>query len=78
MQNPILKAMNNSGNNNLLLAISMARSLMMGKTPEAAYQMLMQSNPKFRNFVNENRGKTPEQIASENGIDLEQITAILK
>lgn len=38
-------------------------------TPEQATSRLMQSNPQFAQFVNENRGKTPAQIAQEHGID---------
>lgn len=33
-------------------------------------QSMMKSNPQFAQFVEQNRGKSPEQIAKENGIDL--------
>lgn len=33
------------------------------------YEQLMKNNPKFAKFVEDNQGKTPEQIATENGID---------
>ena len=42
---------------------------MAGGNPQAAYEQLMRNNPKFAEFVRANQGKTPEQIASENGID---------
>ena len=41
--------------------------------PQAAYQSLMRSNPQFMQFVQMNQGKTPEQIASENGIDYSMV-----
>lgn len=43
--------------------------MMSGMTPDQAVGRLMQTNPKFAQFVNENRGKTPAQIAQEHGID---------
>lgn len=41
--------------------------------PQAAYQSLMRSNPQFAQFVQMNQGKTPEQIATENGIDYSMV-----
>lgn len=37
--------------------------------PNAVFNALMGSNPQFRQFVEQNRGKSPEQIAREHGID---------
>lgn len=45
------------------------RQMMAGMTPEQAVSNLMQTNPQFAKFVQENRGKTPAQIAREHGID---------
>lgn len=44
--------------------------MLTGKNPDEYFNELMQKNPQFRQFVESNRGKTPEQIASENGIDI--------
>ena len=46
-------------------------------SPQAAFSMLMNNNPQFRQFVQQNQGKSPEQIAQENGIDLNQIKQFL-
>ena len=46
---------------------------MQGKNPQFVYNMLIQSNPQFASFVNQNRGKTIEQIANEYGIDFNTI-----
>lgn len=44
-----------------------------GGDPQAAMQMLSRSNPQmasqFQQFMSENAGKSPEQIAREHGID---------
>lgn len=43
---------------------------MVGGNPDAAFDSLMRTNPRFADFVRQNQGKTPEQIASEHGIDV--------
>lgn len=37
--------------------------------PDKVAQLLMRKNQQFASFVQANRGKTPQQIARENGID---------
>ena len=37
--------------------------------PDKVAQLLMRKNPQFASFVQANRGKTPQKIARENGID---------
>lgn len=51
---------------------------MMNGNPEAFGRSLMQSNPQFARFVRQNMGKTPEQIARENGIDYGQISPFIR
>ena len=46
--------------------------------PNAFFNQLMSSNPAFRNFVNTNQGKAPEQIARENGIDINAVYQMMK
>ena len=81
MANPILQALANAQNS--LMGKAMAiKCLMQGKTPEAAYNYLAQSNPKFKsefdNFLRQNQGKTPEQIAKENNIDISVINNLFR
>lgn len=46
---------------------------MLGGNPQAAYDHMMRTNPQFAAFVRDNRGKSPEQIARENGIDYDSV-----
>ena len=46
--------------------------------PEALFSQLMRDNPQFRRFVDDNRGKTPEQIARENGIDFAEVQRLMR
>ena len=72
--NPILSALNQPNQKNLLSQIN---SLLSGKNPDAVFSDLLQNNPQFKSFVEANKGKTPEQIAKENGLNMEQIKAML-
>lgn len=72
--NPILSALNQPNSRNLLSQINV---LLSGKNPDAVFSDLMQNNPQFRSFVEQNKDKTPEQIAKENGLNIEQIKAML-
>lgn len=68
--NPIIQALNKKPNGNILSAIASIKN----GNPDAMYNQLMQTDPRFRRFIQENQGKSPEQIAKEHGID----TSLLK
>lgn len=75
MSNPLMQMMGGapaaqtSGMGNLGSLMQMLRS----GNPEQIAQNLMQSNPQFKAFMEANKGKTPEQVAREHGMDLGQI-----
>lgn len=73
--NPLFQAM--SGNNKMTQAMQIIKQLRNGNPEQIAHQM-MNNNPNFRKFVNDNKGKTPEQVAKEHGIDLSQIMGMIK
>lgn len=65
------------GPNPLQAAVQVMQSLR-GSNPEQIMRTMMKSNPQFAQFVEQNRGKSPEQIAKENGIDLGAIMQAFK
>lgn len=73
--NPLMQMMGNSSQNNSML--SMIKMLKSGN-PQQIAQAMMQQNPQFAAFMQQNKGKTPEQVAKENGIDMGQIMGMLK
>lgn len=74
--NPLMNAMNiGNGMNNGLVNIM---RLLKSGNPEQIAQQMMQQNPKFKQFIESNKGKTPEQVAKENGVDLSQFYSLLK
>ena len=72
--NPLMMAMQgaNSPANKMEHIANVMKMLKTGN-PEMIAQQMMQSNPQFRQFVEANKGKSPEQVAKEYGIDLNQI-----
>lgn len=44
---------------------------------QSLFDMLMANNPQFRAFVSQNRGKSPQQIAADYGIDYKQVEKII-
>ncbi len=72
--NPILQQMNKG--NSILNTLNQLKKVT-GGDPEAAYNVLLNSNSQFRSFVEKNKGKSPEQIARENGIDFGMIQNLL-
>lgn len=79
MLNPLMASMTGmSHNNNILQSINMIKSMMNGKSPEAFAQILANKDPRFAQFLRENKGKSPAQIAQENGLNFEQIAKFMK
>lgn len=76
--NPILQMLNNPQSSNILSQFNQIRNMLSGKNPDDMYNQLMKNNPQFRHFVEANANKTPQQIASENGIDFNTIEQFMK
>ena len=58
----------NSGGN-LLSQIASIKNMLEGKNADELYYSMLQNNPQFKAFVEQNKGKSIEQIAKENGIN---------
>ena len=76
--NPILQALTSRQNSNSMMdTINMVSKAANGN-PNALFDRMMQSNPQFKSFVEQNQGKTPEQIAKENGIDINAVLRMMR
>lgn len=73
--NPILQQLSRG---NSALQSLMNLKAMAGGNPQAAFNLLLQQNPQFKQFVQANQGRSPEEIARAYGIDLNQINNLLK
>ena len=45
--------------------------------PQAVFDRMMAGNPRFRSFIKDNTGKSPQQIAEENGLDWNTVRRFL-
>lgn len=77
--NPLMMAMQgaNSPASKMGQIANVMKMLRSGNPDQIAHQM-MQSNPQFRHFVEQNKGKTPEQVAREYGVDIDQLKQMMK
>jgi hypothetical protein len=46
--------------------------------PQAIFNRMIQDNPQFAQFVEQNRGKSPEQIAKDYNVDISAIEQFLR
>lgn len=73
--NPLMQSMGQP--NGMVSLVDIARMLKSGDPRQIAMN-LMQRNPQFRQFIQANQGKTPEQVAKENGVDFSQIMGMMR
>ena len=73
--NPLMADMNTT---NKSYGLSNIMRLLKSGNPEQIAQQMMQQNPKFREFIESNKGKSPEQVAQEYGLNLNEIMGQLK
>lgn len=76
--NPLMMAMQGSNSPmNKMGQIANLMKMLHSGNPEQIAQQMMQNNPQFRQFVEANKGKTPDQVAREHGIDLSQFKSMM-
>lgn len=68
------------GNNHMAMMgqLKQMMGMLWGQDPQQVARNLMQRNPQFAEFVQQNQGKTVEQIAGEYGIDLDLVRSIMR
>lgn len=75
--NPIMQLLNQP-QNNMLGRLTEIKQMMNGQAPEVIYNRMMQTNPAFAQFVRQNAGKSPEQLAREYGLDMQTLQSIFR
>lgn len=55
----------------MINTINMLKTILSGQDPDVLFNQMVNNNPQFKRFVEENEGKSPEQIAREHGINPE-------
>ncbi len=59
-------------------AVDRIKGMMGGMDPRSFGERMVRENPAFARFVEQNRGKSPEQICRDNGIDFSNISKYLR
>ena len=54
------------------------KQMMNGKNPDTVMNLFAQKNPQFAQFLQDNQGKSPEQIARDYGLDWNMVQNFLK
>ena len=49
-----------------------------GQDPRQVAQLMAQRNPQFAEFLRQNQGKSPEQIAADYGIDMNLVRELIR
>ena len=52
--------------------------MLRGQDPQKVVLQMAQRNPQFAAFLQQNQGKSPEQIAAENGIDMGFVRELMR
>ena len=84
--NPILQMLNGASRaampqNNPMAMMGQIRQTMdmlRGQDPRKVAQLMAQRNPQFAAFMQQNQGKTVDQIAAENGIDMNFVRELIR
>lgn len=71
--NPLIQSIGNSQFNNPMSSLGNIFQMLKNGNPEQIAMNLMQKNPQFKAFIDANQGKSPEQVAQQYGIDINQI-----
>ena len=58
--------------------IRQTMSMLRGQDPRQVAQLMAQRNPQFAAFMQQNQGKTVEQIADENGINMGFVRELMR
>lgn len=66
MENPILRMLRQNNNAN---SMPMLKSIIGAKNPNEMFDNMMRTNPQFAQFVEQNKGRSPQEIARAYGID---------
>lgn len=73
-----MEAMRMTQNNSKIGNLTNIVSMLKGGNPEQIAMALMQRNPQFKAFIEQNKGKSPQEVAKEQGIDINQIIGMFR
>ena len=77
--NPLMASMGPMNNmRQMMQMVNGIKQMMNGQNPDTVMRMFAQKNPQFAQFLRDNHGKSPQQIAQEYGLDWNMVQGFLK
>ena len=77
--NPLMASMGPMNNmRQMMQMVNGIKQMMNGQNPDTVMKLFAQKNPQFAQFLRDNHGKSPQQIAQDYGIDWNMVQGFLK
>ena len=77
--NPLMASMGPMNNiRQMMQMVNGIKQMMNGQNPDTVMKLFAQKNPQFAQFLRDNHGKSPQQIAQDYGLDWSMIQGFLK
>ena len=77
--NPLMASMGPMVNmRQMMQMVNGIKQMMNGQNPDTVMKLFAQKNPQFAQFLRDNQGKSPQQIAQEYGLDWNMVQGFLK
>ena len=77
--NPLMASMGPMNNmRQMMQMVNGIKQMMNGQNPDTVMKLFSQKNPQFAQFLRDNQGKSPQQIAQDYGLDWDMVQGFLK
>ena len=77
--NPLMASMGPMNNmRQMMQMVNGIKQMMNGQNPDTVMKLFAQKNPQFSQFLRDNQGKSPQQIAQDYGLDWNMVQGFLK
>lgn len=77
--NPLMASMGPMNNmRQMMQMVNGIKQMMNGQNPDTVTKLFARKNPQFAQFLRDNQGKTPQQIAQDYGLDWNMVQGFLK
>ena len=77
--NPLMATMGPMNNmRQMMQMVNGIKQMMNGQSPDTVMKLFAQKNPQFAQFLRDNQGKSPQQIAQDYGLDWNMVQGFLK
>ena len=77
--NPLMASIGPMNNmRQMMQMVNGIKQMMNGQNPDTVMKLFAQKNPQFAQFLRDNQGKSPQQIAQDYGLDWNMVQSFLK